>query len=109
MNRQGCFVTIGGSLFLWGCIAGLVLLLSGCAHVAASPPEPVIRTVEVKVPVSVPCPALEQLGPTEPAYPDTNDALSSAANIFERVKLLLQGRAQRDARLQQYHAAKGSC
>lgn len=109
MNRTGCIITIGGSLFLWACIAALVLLISGCAHVTAPPPEPVIRTVEVKVPVAVPCKALDQLGPSEPAYPDTDNALTSAANIFERVKLLLQGRAQRSARLEQYHAAKGSC
>ena len=106
MNRKGFVTAIGGSLVLW---ASLVLLLSGCAHVAAPPPEPVVRTVEVQVPVTVPCKALEDLGPTEPSYPDTNAALAGAADLFERVKLLLQGRALRSARLDQYHAAKVSC
>lgn len=90
-------------------LLGLFVALAGCGgHVPTPPPEPVVRTVTVQVPVNVPCPALEQLG-EEPSYPDTPAALNSVANIFERVKLLLQGRVQRDARLQQYTAAKRSC
>lgn len=87
----------------------LPMLLGGCAaHVTAPPPLPVVRTVEVKTPVALPCPPLEELG-AEPSYPDTTPALQNAADIFSRVKLLLQGRALRDARLRRYKAAKESC
>jgi hypothetical protein len=84
------------------------LALAGCATGPELPPEPVVRIVEVKVPVTEPCNALEDIG-DEPSYPDTPDAVASAPTLFERVKLLLMGRAVRDARLQQYTAAKRSC
>jgi hypothetical protein len=72
--------------------AGLAALsLAACA---TTTPEPVIRTVEVKVPVPVPC--KPDLG-SEPAYPDTRQALTSAPDLFERVKLLLAGRELRIA------------
>ncbi|TXH54313.1 MAG: hypothetical protein E6Q97_11185 [Desulfurellales bacterium] len=87
----------------------LPIALSGCAaHVTAPPPLPVVRTIEVKTPVAVPCKPIEELG-DEPSYPDTTPALQTAADIFARVKLLLQGRALRDARLRRYKAAKESC
>jgi hypothetical protein len=53
-----------------------------------------VRTVEVKVPVAVPC--KPDLGPA-PSYPDTRAALMGAPDLFERVKLLLAGRELRDA------------
>ena len=84
------------------------LALAGCATTQAPPPEPVIRTVEVKVPTPVPCKAIEELG-AEPVYADTDAALAAAPGLFDRTKLLLQGRAQRAARLGQYLAAKMSC
>lgn len=84
----------------------LVLLLAGCA--AQAPPEPIIITKEVKVAVPVQCSALESIG-AEPDYPDTDQALAAAPNLFERVKLLLQGRIMRADRLAQYHVAKVTC
>jgi len=74
--------------------------LAGCATTQAPPPEPIVRMVEVKVPVDDPaCPraAVAELG-TAPAYPDTDGALRMAADLFERVKLLLAGRELREAR-----------
>lgn len=85
----------------------LLILLTGCAT-TRTPPEPVVRTVEVKVPVPTPCKALTELG-TEPKYPDSDAALTGATDLFERVKLLLQGRLLRQARLGQYQAARNSC
>lgn len=83
--------------------------LAGCgAHIQQPPPEPIVRTVEVRVPVPVRCQALEELGP-EPAYPDTPEAIHQADNLFTRVSLLLQGRALRIARQAQYAAAVRSC
>lgn len=63
-------------------------------------PEPIIRTVEIKVPVDDPACAREavaRLG-AAPAYPDTGEAIRSAADLFERVKLLLAARELRIAR-----------
>lgn len=104
------FASIASGVFAtWIFVVAVILLLSGCAHVPAPPPEPRVVVKEVKVAVAVRCAALEELGPMEPSYSDTDGALAGAANIFERVKLLLQGRVQRDARLARYVAAKGSC
>lgn len=77
--------------------AALCLAVAACASSQARPSEPIIKTVVVKVPVPEPCPALVKLGP-EPAYPDTDEALSKAPNILEQVKLLLAGRAMRVVR-----------
>lgn len=74
------------------------LALAACTHTA--PPEPIIRTVEVQVPVDDPACAREavaRLMPA-PAYPDTDEALRAAPNLFERVKLMLAGRELRGAR-----------
>jgi hypothetical protein len=48
------------------------------------------------------------LGP-EPIYPDTAEALNAAPDIFERVKLLLEGRIKRQQRLAVLDAAKKAC
>lgn len=84
-----------------------LLLLSGCMG-SQTPLEPQVRTVEVQVPVPVPCSTLQALS-TEPTYPDTDEALRAAPNIFVRTQLLVQGRLLRIARLAQYTAAKASC
>jgi hypothetical protein len=78
------------------------LLLAACASTS----EPKIRTVEVQVPVAVHCAA--DAG-NDPQYADTPDALKAASDLFERVKLLLAGRAQRDARLAELKAANSGC
>lgn len=73
------------------------LALAGCSHTQT--PEPIIRTVEVQVPVDDPAcarKAKEALLPG-PAYPDTDQALREAPNLLERVRLLLTGRTLRIA------------
>lgn len=85
-----------------------LLALSACATGPRTPPEPIVRTVEVKVPVVAPCPALATLG-AAPAYPDTEAALTAAPNLFERVKLLLAGRVLRVQRELALTAAVGAC
>lgn len=74
-----------------------MILLGGCSttqHI----PEPVIQIHEVQVPVDDPACAREaeaSLVDNPPDYPDTDQALREAPNLFERVKLLLAGRALR--------------
>lgn len=88
-------------------ILGAAALLSAC-HAAKPEPIPVVRTQIVKEPVSVPCPALEQLG-SEPVYADTDAALAAAVGLDNRVVLLLTGRSQRQNRLAEYIGAKTLC
>jgi len=81
-------------------ILAACLALAGCGTTRIERPEPIIRTVEVKVPVDDPACAREavaRLGEA-PAYPDTPEAIRAAPNLFERVKLLLAGRELRIAR-----------
>jgi len=85
----------------------LVLLVAGLvAGCDTTPREPKIKIQIVKVPVPVAC--APDLGP-EPSYPDTPEALQAAANIFERVKLLLEGRIERQQRLAVLNAAMKAC
>lgn len=86
----------------------LVAALTGCATDGQTRLEPEVRTVEVKVPTPVPCPALERLGP-EPAYPDTDAAIQGAATIGDLAALYAAGRKLRVQRLAEYFAAKTSC
>lgn len=76
------------------------LALAACGTTRIERPEPIIRTVEVQVPVDDPAcarAAVERIGPA-PAYPDNATAIRSAADLFERVKLLLAARELRIAR-----------
>lgn len=80
----------------------VALALAGCKTV--STPEPVIRTVEVKVPVAVPCrPKL----PPEPVY--AADVAPLDQNIFEQAKTLLVDREQRKERAAIEKAAREGC
>ena len=83
-----------------GAVAAL-LALGACASRGGA-----VRSVEVRIPVAVPCDA--RTGPT-PAYPDTDAALREAADLFERVKLLLAGRELREAREAELDAAVRGC
>lgn len=67
------------------------LALAPCLALAMcqTVPEPQIITKEVRVPVAVSC---VTQSPAKPNYPDTNEALAAAPDIFEAVKLLLAGR-----------------
>lgn len=89
-------------------ILSMILALSACAATPAERPEPIIRTVEVKVPVVQPCPALEALGPS-PEYPDSDAALTAAPNLYERVKLLIAGRLLRMTREANMSAIVQAC
>lgn len=94
---------------VYGLVAAATAPLVACGGGASRVDvEPIIRTVEVKVPVAAPCKALSQLG-VEPIYPDTSKALQAAADIFEQVRLLMAGRAMRTQRLDEYATARGDC
>lgn len=82
----------------------LCCLVAACA--SAPPPEPVVRTVEVAVPIATPCRV--SVGPA-PAYADSADALRQAADIFDAMKLRAAGRAQRQAREAVLQAALDGC
>lgn len=85
--------------------AFLAVVMAACATQA--PSEPVVRTVEVKVPVSLACvpPSLA----TPPAYVDTDSALKSAAGPEDRFQLLAAGRIQRNQRLAQVEPVIKGC
>ena len=89
-------------------IAAGLLLLSACNGRPQTVPEPVVRTVTVKVATPVACPALTALGP-EPAYPDTDAALDAATGIGPLATLYAKGRAMRVQRLLEYATARASC
>lgn len=76
-----------------------IILALGCLTAACAspaPPEPIIRTVEVQVPVPVSCiPADADL--TAPDYPDTDTALLEAPDAAARYRLLYAGRGLREA------------
>lgn len=89
-----------------GLALSIALLLAGCGAPGGPAPEPRIVTQEVKVAVPTRCTA--DPGP-DPAYADDNPALAAAADLYERVKLLLEGRAQRQARELELKAANSAC
>ena len=85
------------------------LMLCGCGgRSVLPPPAPIIQTQVVHVATPVACPALAKLGP-EPTYDDNAAALAAAPDIFEQVRLLLQGRIQRTQRISSYIAARTAC
>jgi hypothetical protein len=85
-------------------LAVAALALTACVH--APPPEPVTVTEKVSIPVKVTCAAEE---PKLNGYPDTDAALRGAANLFERVKLLMEARALRPANEAILRAARAGC
>lgn len=83
------------------------VLLAGCAGAPKRPPEPIIITKEVKVPVAVSC-VPDKLG-AEPAYVDSDDALRAAASAEDRFQLLYAGRKQRVARAAEVEPVIKTC
>lgn len=83
-----------------------VSLLAACSTTPKTRPEPVVRTVEVQVPVPVSCPVTE---PAEVAYPDSRTAIRSAPNIAERARLYAAGRPLREATEAELRAALRAC
>lgn len=72
------------------------LLLGLTACVTTVPPEPIIITKEVRVPVTVPC--VPKSLKLTPSYPDTDEELRHAGS--ERfLTLIIAGRDARLARL----------
>jgi hypothetical protein len=88
-------------ILIWAAMASA---LAACGTTPR--PEPRVEIREVRIPVAVPC--AKDPGPT-PAFSDTTEALRAAGDIFEKVKLLLAGRDQRDARLAEVTAAIEGC
>ncbi len=78
-------------------------LLFGCA---SKPPIIQFETITVRVPVSQPC--AQDVGPA-PTWPDTRETILAAANVGERIKLLLQGISEREQRLNDVEAAYAGC
>lgn len=76
-------------------IPALALLAPACA--TTQTPEPITETVEVRVPVAVPC--VPDSVPGEPEYADSDEALLAAEDAAEFYALVLAGRDQRTARL----------
>ena len=76
------------SLVTWGCAEGQD------------------RIVEVKIPVPVPCAVATS---ERPAYADNPAAVRAAQDIFDRAKLLLAGREQRDQYIRELEAAVFGC
>jgi len=81
-----------------------VLGLAACQTAPHQEPKVVVQRVEV--PVAVKCST--DPGP-DPVYSDSAEALRSAPNIYERVKLLLAGRFERMAREAELKAANSGC
>jgi hypothetical protein len=77
----------------------IALALAGCATADRVP-----ATVDIPVPVH--CnPAVG----SEPIYPDTDAALRAAPSLFERVRLLVEGRLMRIQREAELNAAIKAC
>jgi len=91
------------------CIICMSCLLAACQ--TAQAPEPIIRTIEVRIPFDDPAcarAAVERLGPS-PAYPDTENALRTAPTVFAGVQLLKAGRILRIAREAALGGAIAAC
>lgn len=82
-------------------LAALGLTLAACSG------QPVVRTVEVQVPVAVPC--VPDTMPPRPRYPDTDATLREAPDYVERYRLLILGREARAARLGALEGVVDAC
>lgn len=86
--------------------AGAICLsLSACATPQA--PEPIVKIVEVKVPVAIEC--VPKNLPDPPRYVDTDEALKKAAGAEDRFVLLAAGRIQRSQRLAKVEPVIAGC
>lgn len=81
-----------------------VFALSACQTAPA--PKTVIQVQRVEVPVAVKCGT--DPGP-DPVYSDSPEAIQSAPNLYERVRLLLAGRFEREARNAVLKASRAGC
>lgn len=87
----------------------IALALTGCT---TPRPEPIVRTIEVRVPVKVPVrvpmkiPCAARVAP-KPRYADQNAA--GQPDVFAQVRALLTGIEQRAKREQELEAAIIAC
>jgi hypothetical protein len=93
-------------------LACLVGLLSACSTPSKPPPEPVVVTQEVRVPVTVYCVRASDLPPKPgtqgtPAYPDLN--LRTSDPLDDKVRAFAVGREMRDQRLSTLEALIEGC
>jgi len=86
--------------------AGVLIAFTLSACASRPPPEPIVRVVETRVPIPVPC--NPRLG-TPPAYPDTDAAIEAATDIFDLAKLYRAGRGLRSAWIAELEAALAGC
>lgn len=84
----------------------LCLLLAACSA-KQERPEPIVQTVEVKIPVPQPCVPKQLGGP--PTYVDSDQALLNAKDGAERYRLVYAGRLQRIGRLGEVEPVVLSC
>lgn len=85
-------------------VVALALALAGCESV---PKEPVVRTVEVKVPVAAAC--VPESFPKPPEYPDSDKALKAAPSGAERYQLIQAGRILRVQRAAEVEPMVEAC
>jgi hypothetical protein len=81
----------------------VLIVLAACA----TKPEPVIRTVEVKIPVAVAC--VPKSLAKAPTYPDTAEALKASPGAADRYQLLAAGRLLRTQRLAEIEPVIEAC
>lgn len=94
-----------GARFMPLCTLAATLCLAACAT-PAKPPESVVVTKTVYVPVSTPCKLVTS---KRPDFPDTDAAIKAAPNFYERVRLLAAGRLDRIAWDIEQSAALDAC
>jgi len=85
----------------------ILVLVAGCGAKVQSTPEPIVVPVEVGVPITGAC-VPDTLGPP-PAYVDETPALRAARDAAERYQLVLAGREQRRARLNEIEPIIAAC
>ncbi len=88
-------------------LVGLSSACAACTSTKTTPPEPVVKIVEVKVPVLRSC-VPKTLG-AAPSYVDSDAALRAAAGPEDRYQLVYAGRKQRIARAGEVEPVIAGC
>jgi hypothetical protein len=77
------------------------------AACATSPPEPIVKTVEVRTPVAVSC--VPKDTPPRLTYSDTDAALKAAPDLAGRYQLLASEHSRRVSRAEILEAVVDAC
>lgn len=85
----------------------ILFVLTACGGAGDARPEPIVVPVEVLTPVPAAC-VPDTLAPP-PQYVDTDPVLRAAADAAERYQLVLAGRGQRIARLNEVEPIVAAC